>query len=404
LFFGKSQVIERRSNQERSMKRDLKSRAVCILQVAALFLIGVVTARGQAAAQEKPLMADDVFKNIQVLRGLTVDQFMGTMGFIAAALSMNCSECHHTGSAEKYADDTPMKQTARKMILMVNALNKSNFGGKRMVTCYSCHRSDARPKVTPSLAEQYGTPPPDDPDELEPPDEPSTTANSPDQIFNKYIQALGGAQRLASVTSFVGKGTYEGFDTEGDKFPVEVYAKTPNERTTIVHLRAGDNVRVFDGRNAWNTSAGTLLPVPVFMLTGGDLEGAKLDAALSFPGQVKQMLMNWKTGFPSTSIDDKDVDVVQGTSPDSTPVKLYFDKKTGLLLRQVRYTDTALGLNPTQVDYNDYRDVSGVKMPFKIETTWTDGRSTIVFTDLRANVAVDASKFAKPAGNTPRKP
>jgi outer membrane lipoprotein-sorting protein len=83
---------------------------------------------------------------------------------------------------------------------------------------------------------------------------------------------------------------------------------------------------------------------------------------------------------------------------------LYFDKKTGLLLRQVRYTDTALGLNPTQVDYNDYREVSGVKMPFKIETTWTDGRSTIVFTDLRANVAVDASKFAKPAGNAPQKP
>ena len=386
------------------MKRDLKSRAVCLVQVAALSLIGVATARGQAAAQEKPLMADDVFKNIQVLRGLTVDQFMGTMGFIAAALSMNCSECHHTGSAEKYADDTPMKQTARKMILMVNALNKSSFGGKRMVTCYSCHRSDARPKVTPSLAEQYGTPPPDDPDELEPPDEPSTTADSPDQIFNKYIQALGGAQRLASVTSFAGKGTYEGFDTEGDKFPVEVYAKTPNERTTIVHLRAGDNVRVFDGRNAWNTSAGTLLPVPVFMLTGGDLQGAKIDAALSFPEQIKQMPMNWKTGFPSTSIDDKDVDVVQGTNPDSTPVKLYFDKKTGLLLRQVRYTDTALGLNPTQVDYNDYRDVSGVKMPFKIETTWTDGRSTIVFTDLRANMAVDASKFAKPTGNTPHKP
>jgi photosynthetic reaction center cytochrome c subunit len=386
------------------MKRGRKSRAVCMVQIAALCLAGAGFANAQTAAQEKPLMADDVFKNIQVLRGLTVDQFMGTMGFIAAALSMNCSECHHSGSAARYADDTPMKQTARKMILMVNALNKSNFGGKRMVTCYSCHRSDARPKVTPSLAEQYGTPPPDDPDELEPPEQPSTTAVSPDQIFNKYIQALGGAQRLASVTSFVGKGTYEGFDTEGDKFPVEVYAKAPNERTTIVHLRSGDNVRVFDGRNAWNTSAGTLLPVPVFMLTGGDLEGAKIDAALSFPGQIKQMFMNWKTGFPLTSVNDQDVDIVQGTNPDNTPVKLYFDKKTGLLLRQVRYTDTALGLNPTQVDYDDYRDVSGVKMPFKIETTWTDGRSTIVFTDLRGNAAIDASKFAKPTGNTPQKP
>jgi outer membrane lipoprotein-sorting protein len=387
-----------------AMSRGAASRFVSIVQVGALCLLGAGIAKGQTAAQEKPLMADDVFKNIQVLRGLTVDQFMETMGFIAAALSMNCSECHHTGSAEKYADDTPMKQTARKMILMVNALNKSSFGGKRMVTCYSCHRSDARPKVTPSLAEQYGTPPPDDPDELEVPEDPSAAAVSADQIFNKYIQALGGTQRLASVTSFAGKGTYEGFDTEGDKFPVEVYAKAPNERTTIVHLRAGDNVRVFDGQNAWNTSAGTLLPVPVFMLTGGDLEGAKVDAMLSFPGQIKQMLTNWKTGFPTTSIADKDVDVVQGSNPDNTPVKFYFDKKTGLLLRQVRYTDTALGLNPIQVDYDDYRDVSGVKMPFKIETTWTDGRSTIVLTDLRANVEIDAAKFARPTGNTPQKP
>ncbi len=386
------------------MKRRLNSRSVSMLQAVAVCLLVVALANGQTAPQEKPLMAEDVFKNIQVLRGLTVDQFMGTMGFIAAALSMNCSECHHTGSAAEYAEDTPRKQTARKMILMVNALNKSNFGGKREVTCYSCHRSDARPKITPSLAEQYGTPPPDDPDEVEISAAPAAGAPSADQVLNKYIQALGGAQRLASVTSFAGKGTYEGFDTEGDKFPVEVYAKAPNERTTIVHLRAGDNIRTCDGRNAWNTSAGTLLPIPVFSLSGGDLEGAMIDAGVSFPGQIKQLLKDWRTGFPSTTIDDKDVDVVQGSSPDNTPVKFYFDKKSGLLLRQVRYTDTALGLNPTQIDYDDYRDVSGVKMPFRLTTTWTDGRSTIVFSELRANVSIDAAKFSKPTGTAPQKP
>ena len=386
------------------MKRRLNSRSASMLQAVAVCLLVVALANGQTAPQEKPLMAEDVFKNIQVLRGLTVDQFMGTMGFIAAALSMNCSECHHTGSAAEYAEDTPRKQTARKMILMVNALNKSNFGGKREVTCYSCHRSDARPKITPSLAEQYGTPPPDDPDEVEISAAPAAGAPSADQVLNKYIQALGGAQRLASVTSFAGKGTYEGFDTEGDKFPVEVYAKAPNERTTIVHLRAGDNIRTCDGRNAWNTSAGTLLPIPVFSLSGGDLEGAMIDAGVSFPGQIKQLLKDWRTGFPSTTIDDKDVDVVQGSSPDNTPVKFYFDKKSGLLLRQVRYTDTALGLNPTQIDYDDYRDVSGVKMPFRLTTTWTDGRSTIVFSELRANVSIDAAKFSKPTGTAPQRP
>ena len=380
-------------------------RIASMLQALTVCLLGATLANGQSAPpQEKPQMADEVFKNVQVLRGLTVDQFMGTMGFIAAALSMNCSECHHTGSVERYADDTPMKQMARKMIVMVDALNKANFGGKRMVTCYSCHRSDARPKVTPSLAEQYGTPPPDDPDELEIPETPSAGAPSPDQVLNKYVQALGGAQRLASVTSFAGKGTYEGFDTEGDKFPVEVYAKAPNQRTTIVHLRAGDNIRTCDGRNAWNTSAGTLLPIPTLVLTGGDLEGAKLDASLSFPGQIKQTLKDWRSGFPSTTIDDKDVDVIQGSSPDNTPVKLYFDKKSGLLLRLVRYTNTALGLNPTQIDYADYRDVSGVKMPFRLTTTWTDGRSTITLSELRANVSIDAARFFRPTGTVPKKP
>src|SRR5579872_1687094 len=380
-------------------------RIASMLQALTVCLLGATLANGQSAPpQEKPQMADEVFKNVQVLRGLTVDQFMGTMGFIAAALSMNCSECHHTGSVERYADDTPMKQMARKMIVMVDALNKANFGGKRMVTCYSCHRSDARPKVTPSLAEQYGTPPPDDPDELEIPETPSAGAPSPDQVLNKYVQALGGAQRLASVTSFAGKGTYEGFDTEGDKFPVEVYAKAPNQRTTIVHLRAGDNIRTCDGRNAWNTSAGTLLPIPTLVLTGGDLEGTKLDASLSFPGQIKQTLKDWRSGFPSTTIDDKDVDVIQGSSPDNTPVKLYFDKKSGLLLRLVRYTNTALGLNPTQIDYADYRDVSGVKMPFRLTTTWTDGRSTITLSELRANVSIDAARFFRPTGTVPKKP
>src|SRR5256885_8170485 len=175
------------------MNRGFRLHAGSMLKAAAICLLGVTLANAQAAPQEKPLMADDVFKNIQVLRGLTVDQFMGTMGFIAAALSMNCSECHNTGSAADYAVDTPRKQTARKMILMVNGLNKANFGGKREVTCYSCHRSDARPKGTPSLAEQYGTPPPDDPHELKIAEAPNPTAPSADQILNKYIQALGGA-------------------------------------------------------------------------------------------------------------------------------------------------------------------------------------------------------------------
>src|SRR5690349_11342408 len=196
--------------------------------IAVTSLVCTVYASGQAAPQEKPQMADDIFKNVQVLKGLTVDEFMGTMGFIAAALSMNCIDCHSVEAASdvsKYAVDTPIKQTARKMILMVKSINAANFGGKQTITCYSCHRSQNAPKNIPSLAEQYGTPPPEDPNEVEIVGEPRPGVPSADQVLDKYIQAIGGAQQLAKLTSFVAKGTYEGFDTGEENAPVEIYAK-----------------------------------------------------------------------------------------------------------------------------------------------------------------------------------
>lgn len=396
--------VSRASIEGRGLSSASRQKVLAAVQVALISLLAVTSVSAQAAPPEKPPMADDVFKNIQVLRGLTVDQFMSTMGFIAAALSLNCSECHDTSSSAAFALDNPKKQMARRMIVMVDAFNKANFGGKREVTCYSCHRGDTRPKVTPSLADQYSTPPPDDPDEIEIPDIPVPTAPSADRLFDKYIQALGGAQRLAAIGSFIGRGTYEGFDTSDEKVPVDVYAKAPNQRTTVVHLDSGDNIRVFDGRNAWNTSAGTFLPLPVLELTNGEREGAELDATLSFPGQIKKVLKNWRTGFPPSKVDENDVDVVQGTGVNNTPVKFYFDKKSGLLIRLVRYTDTVLGLIPTQIDYSDYREVSGVKMPFRWVTTWTDGRSTTELTSVQANVAIDAAKFGKPAPSATQKP
>jgi hypothetical protein len=133
----------------------------------------------------------------------------------------------------------------------------------------------------------------------------------------------------------------------------------------------------------------------VLALTGGDLEAAKLDAQLFFPSGIKQMLSAWRLG--SAIIDDREVRVVQGNSAARTPVKLYFDKDSGLLLRQIRYTDSPVGLNPTQIDYADYREVAGVKMPFRWTVTWLDGRSTTELTDVRPNITIDTAKFAKPS-------
>jgi photosynthetic reaction center cytochrome c subunit len=367
-------------------------------------LLGTLLARGQGnqpRAEQKPQMAEDAFKNVQVLRGIPVDQFMATMGFFSASLGLNCTECHSVASNDSlaaYADDTPRKQIARRMILMMNTINKSNFGGVREVTCYSCHRGDTRPKVTPSLAEQYSAPP-DDPDEVER-SEDAPKGPSVDQILDKYIQALGGAPRLASLTSFVGKGTYEGYDTGQDKVPFDLFVNAPSQRTTIAHTDMGDSTTTYDGHVGWKAAADKMSQV--ILLTGGELDGAKLDANLSFPARIKQSLSDWRTGFPATTIDHRKVQVIQGTTAGRTPVKLYFDEESGLLVRQVRYSDAVVGLNPTQIDYTDYRRVSGVKIPFRWIVTWTDGRSTFELSAVQPNVPIDSSMFAKPAPPKPK--
>src|SRR5712691_4028533 len=103
--------------------------------IAAACLLNVATARGQA---EKPPMAEEVFKNVQLLRGIPVKEFMGTMGFFAASTGMNCTECHGDESGTdwaKYAVDTDRKVITRRMITMVGTLNQMYFGGRRVVSC-----------------------------------------------------------------------------------------------------------------------------------------------------------------------------------------------------------------------------------------------------------------------------
>ena len=360
-----------------------------------LLVLSAALAFGQAQPAPKPQMADEVYKDIRLLKGLTVDQFLDTMGFFSASTNMNCIDCHGlpaAGDQKHYADDTKLKTKARMMIGMMQAINRQNFGGKSVVTCYTCHRGGEDPKSTPSLAVQYSEPL-YDPDEIEitsPPDE----APSPDQLFDKYMQALGGLQRLASVTSIVAKGNYVGFDTETEKRTVDVYLKAPGVRSTVVHYRAGDGITAYDGSAAWISQPDK--PIPFIELTGGQLEGAKIDATAFFPTGLRKLRSAWKVGM--TTIEGREVWAAVGTGPEP-PVKLFFDKNSGLLVRLARYIQLPIGRVPAHVDFDDYRDVAGtgVKMPFKWIATWVDGQSTTTLTDVQANVPIDAAKFAKPA-------
>src|SRR5262249_41125530 len=376
-----------------------------LLATIALWLLSSAPAAGQAAPP-KQLMSEQAFKNVTVLKGIPVDEFMNTMGFIAAATNYNCIDCHVEPKAEGdwsvYAQETPRKAVARRMIQMVQTINQTNFGGARVVTCYTCHRNlQGAPKITPRLAEQYGEPPSLDPNEVAI-SRRAAGAPSADQVFDKYLQAVGGVQKASAVTSIVFKGTYEGYAEP--KAPVDIYVKAPNQRTVIVHTDAGDRTTTCDGNNGWMAAPAADKPFPVISYTGGDLDGVRLDAVLSLPAGIKQAIARPVVG--STTIDDKDVMLVQGTANGGrSSIKLYFDKQSGLLVRQVRFADTIIGRVPIQVDYSDYRDVAGagVKLPFHVITTWTDGRSDVLMTSAETNVAIDAAKFNQPTPPASRK-
>jgi photosynthetic reaction center cytochrome c subunit len=361
--------------------------------VTVVWLVGVALSYGQAGADQKPVMAEDVFKNVQVLKGIPVNEFMGTMGIFSAALGMSCEDCHTASDRgwEVYAEDrNPRKRTARRMVLMMAEINRANFGGRQVVTCYTCHRATDRPVVTPNLSTLYAERPSEIPDMIAQ----APAAPSAEQVLDKYIQALGGAQRLAALTSFIAAGTSVGYGPEGDKRAFEVFAKAPGQRTTITHTLDGDSTTVYDGRAGW--IAAPHRPLPLVAITGHELDGLKLDADLSFPARIKDALAQWRVGSTAT-IDDRDVHVVQGTGAGGAIATLFFDKASGLLVRQVRYAQSPVGRIPTQIDYADYRDVSGIKMPFRWTVIWLDGQDTVQLNEVRPNVPIDGAKFARPA-------
>ena len=388
--------------------------------IAVVALIGAASGAAQKASQEKPLLAEEAFKNVQVLKGIPVDDFLATMGIMAAALQFDCSDCHVGAGTDKvdWAADTPRKRTARRMVTMVATINKDNFGGRQLVTCWTCHRNRDKPLVTPVMATIYGTPP-FEPDDIvvQAPGAPSA-----ESLLDRYIQASGGAQRLAGLSSFAGRGTSVGFGGFGGGGDVEIVAKAPDKRATIILFKEdpgrGDQIRTYDGRVGWVRTPLNVLGE--FQLSGGDLDGARFDAQLSFPGQIKQILTNLRTG-PPTSITglpapssqaslQQDVtlgqthvvDIVQGAGPRGLLVTLYFDRQSGLLLRELRYGNSPIGRVPTQIDFTDYRDVDGIKFPFRITYAWLGGRDSIVLNEIKTNVPVDEAKFSKPAPLKPR--
>jgi photosynthetic reaction center cytochrome c subunit len=365
---------------------------------AACFIVEIGAAAQSAPAQTSPdkvPLSDEVFKSVQILKGIPVDTFFEAMGMFASSMGNDCTFCHVKDAyfdKTAFAQVTPRMQRARQMMTMMNDLNERYFAGRTRVTCFTCHRGSQSPVSEPDLSIQYGEPF-EDPNARDFPVETRVTA---DQLFDKYVQAIGGADRVARLTSYVGRGTYEGFDTAFEKRPVEIYAKAPNQQTTVVQLATGRSTRVFDGRSGW--MAGGDQPVPLLTLTEGNLDRARLEAIVSFPAGIKQAFPRWRVG--RTAIDGNEVYIVQGMGAAQALANFYFDE-AGLLVRFVRWTRTPVGFIPTQVDFADYRDVAGVKVPFDRKVTQTYMQAHVLLTQVQPNVAIEASRFAQPAPVTP---
>jgi outer membrane lipoprotein-sorting protein len=377
---------------EEKMKLSFRNRVATWSAFATVMVLLIVIANAQSgnqAANSTPKTTEQAFKNIRVMKGLPADQLIPSMQFITAALGVECGFCHVEGAFDK--DDKETKQTARKMIQMMMVINEDNFDGHRVVTCNTCHRGNSKPAGIPAIAEANAPAP------AESANKEAAKLPTADALVDKYIQATGGAAAIQKVSSRVEKGT---MSAQGQQFPIEIYAKAPDKRVSFAHLpNGGDSITAFDGESGWLGSPGR----PVREMHSGDIEVARLDADLHFPTRIKQIFKELKTDS-TEKVGDRETYVVTGTRDGQPPVHLYFDQQSGLLVRMVRYVDSPLGLNPSQVDYADYHDAGGAKIPYRWTLARPSGSFTIQVQDVQQNVPVDDAKFNRPADAPPAAP
>ncbi len=334
---------------------------------------------------ESPKKVEEVFKNIQVLKGVPSDQLIPAMEFISLSLGVECSFCHVEGHFEK--DEKKPKQTAREMMKMMFALNENSFEGHREVTCYSCHRGARDPVGTPTVESELTS-------NVRPADSgaPKLPANLPSasQLVDRYIQAVGGAAAIEKITSRVEKGT-ETFRSQA--VSVELYTQAPEKQALLRHLPGGESATIFDGHSGWFELPGR----PAREMHSADLDAAKLDADLQFPLHIPQLFPELRVEYPET-VAGHAAYLLLGIREGLPPTKFYFDEESGLLVRLVHYAESPLGRDPTQIDYADYREVDGVQIPFRRTLSQPDSASTIQMEVVQQNVPIDGNRFARPSG------
>lgn len=373
------------------------------LIVLSFFLLagGVSFIRSGHAQQpqgDKPV--EQTRKNIQVLKGLPDSQLFTVMNFIRTSLGVSCAYCHVNAGGDKWEwekDDKPTKVIARQMMRMrfaVNQGNKDIFGTTGGITCYTCHRGQTKPAVMPTLPQ----PPPAGGAAGEAKTE-AAPLPTVDQVLDKYVQGLGGEAAYKKLNTRVMKGAQITFD--GTSIPLETYQAAPNKLITILTTpRQGLMMSGYNGTTGWSKNARGQRE-----MSGAQL--ALMKRASDFYGDIKP-----REAFPNLTvvgrekIGDREAIVLTSKVSDTRTEKLYFDTQTGLLLRILAITQTLLAPIPEQTDFEDYRDVDGIRLPFTIRQSYVDPWVGWMrkYTEIKHNVAVDDSKFNMPPAPPPTTP
>lgn len=369
-----------------------KAEALSARVTATMDKQSIPDANANALSAGSPQTAAVAYKNIQVLNDIPSDHLMPSMRFISASLGVQCSYCHVENHFER--DDKRPKQVARDMMRMMLAIDKDSFKGNRDVTCYSCHRGSLRPESTPVIA----TASPRSAEAAltttqETAKLPSTLPTA-SELIDKYIDALGGASAIEKITSLEEKGVTT---LAGKPVSLEVFDQNPDKRSWTLHLPQGDRVAILNGHEGWLGEPGE----PVREMQDERLDALEMAADLHFPLHIKQVFDELQVEYPE-KIGDRDAYVISAKRNGHEPVKFYFDEGTGLLVRSVRYADSPLGAVPLQIDYDDYRDMSGVKIPFHWTIARAEGTLNIHLQQIEENVPINSAKFSKPTAAGPK--
>jgi photosynthetic reaction center cytochrome c subunit len=347
-------------------------------------------ARAQAVSGQSPeeMPAEKVFHNIQVLKGMRAAELQGAMSFIASSLGVDCDFCHR---GEDFGQDvTPEKSRAREMMRMVREVNESTFHGENRVNCFTCHQGHTHPVSlaplgAPTAAESHA-------DAATAGGTAGGSLPSVDDVLGHYVQALGGEAALDGVKSrIISTAPLKG---NGDSKTVSTtYQKAPGKVLVARESPSYSSWAGFDGQRAWSQDS---LKSYWGILNTPQRNEIMRDAEL-YPGsRIKSQYSNVKVSRRE-KIDGKDAYVIEGTSPEKTREEFFFDAQTGLLLRRHILEQTVFGGFQVQADFDDYRDVGGVKMAFVVRWTSPGGawgtRTSTKILDVKLNQPIDDQKF-----------